>query len=277
LGMQMRKRLSKLAVFAILMFIVVCTFFPYYFMLISSLKNNSEIAAHPFTMTLPLRFENYTSSYRMILQYLKNSVIVTGCTVAGTSIIAVLSAYVFARFNFPGKTFLYMFILSFMMIPSVLTLIPMYVLVSDMGMIGTYLSAILPAIATAQIQFIVILVPYIEGLPQDLFDAARLDGANQLQTFFYVTEPLIRATLTSQMLLTFLNSWNDFIWPMLTLSSNKELKTITLGLYSYRDVQQILYGPMFAGFFMASIPLILLFSFNMKHFISGLTTGAVKG
>jgi len=70
LGMQMRKRLSKLAVFAILMFIVVCTFFPYYFMLISSLKNNSEIAAHPFTMTLPLRFENYTSSYRMILQYL---------------------------------------------------------------------------------------------------------------------------------------------------------------------------------------------------------------
>jgi len=275
--MQMRKRLSKLAVFAILMFIVVCTFFPYYFMLISSLKNNSEIAAHPFTMTLPLRFENYTSSYRMILQYLKNSVIVTGCTVIGTSVIAVLSAYVFARFEFPGKNALYMFILSFMMIPSVLTLIPMYVLVSDMGMIGTYLSAILPTIATAQIQFIVILVPYIEGLPQDLFDAARLDGANQVQTFFYVTEPLIRATLTSQMLLTFLNSWNDFIWPMLTLSSSKELKTITLGLYSYRDVQQILYGPMFAGFFMASIPLILLFSFNMKHFISGLTTGAVKG
>lgn len=277
MGMQMRKKLHKLIIFLVLMFIVICTFFPYYFMLISSLKNNSEIAAHPFTVTFPLRFENYTSSYQMILQYLKNSVIVTGCTVVGTSVIAVLSAYVFARFEFPGKTFLYMFILSFMMIPSVLTLIPMYVLVSDMGLVGTYASAILPAIATAQIQFIVILVPYIEGLPQDLFDAARLDGANQVQTFFYVTEPLIRATLTSQMLLTFLNSWNDFIWPMLTLSSNKELKTITLGLYSYRDVQQILYGPMFAGFFMAAIPLILLFSFNMKHFISGLTTGAIKG
>ncbi len=277
MGMKMRKRLSKLAVFTVLMFIVLCTFFPYYFMLISSLKNNSEIAAHPFTITMPLRFENYTSSYQMILKYLRNSIMVTGCTVIGTTLIAVLSAYVFARFEFPGKRFLYMFILAFMMIPSVLTLIPMYVLVSDMGMIGTYASAIFPVIATAQIQFIVILVPYIEGLPQDLFDAARLDGANQVQTFFYVTEPLIRATLTSQMLLTFLNSWNDFVWPMLTLSSTKELKTITLGLYSYRDVQQILYGPMFAGFFMAAIPLILLFSFNMKHFISGLTSGAIKG
>ena len=111
MGMQMRKKLNKLIVFLVLMFIVVCTFFPYYFMLISSLKNNSEIAAHPFTVTFPLRIENYTSSYQMILQYLKNSVIVTGCTVIGTSIIAVLSAYVFARFEFPGKAFLYMFIL----------------------------------------------------------------------------------------------------------------------------------------------------------------------
>lgn len=277
MGMKMQVRLRKLATFTILMLIVLCTFFPYYFMLISSLKNNAEIAAYPFTVTLPLRFENYTSSYRMILQNLVNSIIVTGCTVAGTSVIAVLSAYVFARFEFPGKQFLYMFIMAFLMIPSVLTLIPMYVLVSDMGLIGTHASAILPMIATAQIQFIVILVPYIEGLPQDLFDAARLDGANQVQTFFYVASPLIKATLTSQMLLTFLNSWNDFVWPMLTLSSNKDLKTITLGLYSYRDVQQILYGPMFAGFFMASIPLILLFSFNMKHFISGLTSGAIKG
>lgn len=277
MSMKLKKRMNFITVFLILIVILVLTFFPYYFMFISSFKNNTEIAAHPFTMTLPLRVENYISSIGMILKYFKNSLIVSGMTVVFTTIIAVLSAYVFARYKFPGKNFFYFFILAFMMIPTVLTLIPLYVEVSNMKMIGTYWAAILPTVATAQIQFIVILRPYIEGLPQDLFDAAKLDGATSVQTFTYVAAPLIKATLTSQMLITFLNSWNDFVWPMLTLSSNSDMKTITLGLYSYRDVQQVLYGPMFAGFFLASIPLILLFSFNMKHFISGITTGAVKG
>lgn len=277
MSMKLKKRINYITVFLILILILVLTFFPYYFMFISSFKNNTEIAAHPFTMTLPLRVENYISSFGMILKYFKNSLVVSGLTVVFTTIIAVLSAYVFARYAFPGKNFFYFFILAFMMIPTVLTLIPLYVEVSNMNLIGTYWAAILPAVATAQIQFIVILRPYIEGLPQDLFDAAKLDGATSVQTFTYVAAPLIKATLTSQMLITFLNSWNDFVWPMLTLSSNSDMKTITLGLYSYRDVQQVLYGPMFAGFFLASIPLILLFSFNMKHFISGITTGAVKG
>lgn len=277
MSMKLKKRMNFITVFLILIVILVLTFFPYYFMFISSFKNNTEIAAHPFTMTLPLRVENYISSFGMILKYFKNSLIVSGLTVVFTTIIAVLSAYVFARYKFPGKNFFYFFILAFMMIPTVLTLIPLYVEVSNMKLVGTYWAAILPTVATAQIQFIVILRPYIEGLPQDLFDAAKLDGATSVQTFTYVAAPLIKATLTSQMLITFLNSWNDFVWPMLTLSSNSNMKTITLGLYSYRDVQQVLYGPMFAGFILASIPLILLFSFNMKHFISGITTGAVKG
>ena len=277
MSMKLKKRMNFITVFLILIVILVLTFFPYYFMFISSFKNNTEIAAHPFTMTLPLRVENYISSLGMILKYFKNSLIVSGLTVVFTTIIAVLSAYVFARYKFPGKNFFYFFILAFMMIPTVLTLIPLYVEVSNMKLVGTYWAAILPTVATAQIQFIVILRPYIEGLPQDLFDAAKLDGATSVQTFTYVAAPLIKATLTSQMLITFLNSWNDFVWPMLTLSSDSNMKTITLGLYSYRDVQQVLYGPMFAGFILASIPLILLFSFNMKHFISGITTGAVKG
>ena len=272
---QTKKQVSRICV--ILGLLVVATFFPYYFMLISSLKNNAEIIAHPFTVTRPFRFENYTSSFGMIANYLKNSVIVSGASVLGTMILGVISAYVFAVFDFPGKNFFYMFILSFMMIPSVLTLIPQYVLVSDMKMIGTFWAVILPSIATAQIQFIVILRPFIESLPHDLFDAAKLDGASHIQLFRHVAMPLVKSSVLSLTLIAFLNSWNDFVWPMLTLSANKNLKTITLGLYAYRDVQQILYGPMFAGFFMASIPLLVLFCFNMRYFISGITSGAVKG
>lgn len=274
---QTKKQVSRIVICVILGLLVVATFFPYYFMLISSLKNNAEIIAHPFTVTRPFRFENYTSSFGMIANYLKNSVIVSGASVLGTMILGVISAYVFAVFDFPGKNFFYMFILSFMMIPSVLTLIPQYVLVSDMKMIGTFWAVILPSIATAQIQFIVILRPFIESLPHDLFDAAKLDGASHIQLFRHVAMPLVKSSVLSLTLIAFLNSWNDFVWPMLTLSANKNLKTITLGLYAYRDVQQIMYGPMFAGFFMASIPLLVLFCFNMRYFISGITSGAVKG
>ena len=274
---QTKKQVSRIVICVILGLLVVATFFPYYFMLISSLKNNAEIIAHPFTVTRPFRFENYTSSFGMIANYLKNSVIVSGASVLGTMILGVISAYVFAVFDFPGKNFFYMFILSFMMIPSVLTLIPQYVLVSDMKMSGTFWAVILPSIATAQIQFIVSLRPFIESLPHDLFDAAKLDGASHIQLFRHVAMPLVKSSVLSLTLIAFLNSWNDFVWPMLTLSANKNLKTITLGLYAYRDVQQILYGPMFAGFFMASIPLLVLFCFNMRYFISGITSGAVKG
>lgn len=272
-----KKRISRAAIFIILMLVVLLTFFPYYFMVVSSLKNNAEIAANPFAPTVPLRFENYIDSFGMILKYLKNSILVSGASVIGTVVVGVLSSYVFARFEFPGKNFFYMFILAFMMVPSVLTLIPQYVLVSDLKLIGTFWAVILPSIATAQIQFIVILRPFIEGLPKDLFDAARLDGASHPQLFRNVVMPLVKSTIISLTLMAFLNSWNDFVWPMLTLSANSDLKTITLGLYSYRDAQQILYGPMFAGFVLASVPMIILFSLNMKNFISGITSGAVKG
>lgn len=277
MGMKIRKNISQITIVIILGIIVALTFFPYYFMIISSFKNNAEIAGNPFTITFPLRWENYADSFEMILNYFKNSILITGGTVIITTLIAVSSSYVFSRYQFPGKNFLYMSIMTFIMIPGILTLIPQYVLVSDLGLIGTRWAAILPFVATAQVQFIVVLRPYIEGLPKDLFDASTLDGAGGLKTFYYVVAPLIKPTLTSQMLLTFLNSWNDFVWPMLTLSANKALKTITVGLYSYRDAQQILYGPMFAGFVMAAIPLVILFSVNMKTFISGLTSGSIKG
>lgn len=277
LNMTAKKRISRCAIMCILILIVALTYFPYYFMILSSFKNNAEIAAHPFTVTFPLRFENYVSSFGKIIKYLKNSIIVSGATVIGTVIAGTLSAYVFAKFKFPGKNFLYMFVLMFMMIPSVLTLIPQYVLVSDMKLIGTFWAVILPAIATGQIQFIVVLCPFIEGTPKELSEAAILDGANQFQLFRHVIYPLVKATIISLALIAFLNSWNDFVWPMLTLSASDELKTITLGLYSYRDLQQILYGPMFAGFVLASIPMIVFFSLNMKNFISGITSGAIKG
>lgn len=274
---NVKKIIFRLIMVLILAVLTAATFFPFYFMIISSLKNNAEIAATVFTPSLPLRFGNYAEATGKVLKYMKNSLIVTGITVVLTVCCGCTSAYIFAKFSFPFKEKIYMFLLMFLMIPGTLTLIPSFVLVNRLGLMGTFWAAILPGVSTAQISFILILRSFIEGLPQDLFDSARIDGAGHLKIFWYVCLPLTKATVFSLALMAFLNSWNDFLWPLLTLSSDDKMKTITLGLYAFGDAQQVAYGPMFAGFVIASIPLTLLFSFNMKYFIAGITSGAVKG
>ena len=271
-----KRQVSRAIIIIILAFCVILTFLPFYFMIISSFKNNVEISVNPFILNTALRFSNYVQASGKVFRYMGNSLIVTGSTVLGTAVVGFISSYVFARFEFPFKNAIYIFVLSFLMIPGILTLIPMFVLVDKLNLIGTFFAVILPDMASAQIQFILILRVFIEGIPGDLFDAALIDGASHKTIFTRVVFPLTKPTVFSLALIAFLNSWNDFLWPLLTLSSSDKLKTITLGLYSFRDLQQIQYGPMFAGFVLASIPLIVLFSLNMKYFIAGITSGAIK-
>jgi len=163
-----------------------------------------------------------------------------------------------------------------MMIPGVLTLIPSFVLIAKMKLINTHWGLILPYIAFGQITFVFILRSFIERIPRDLFEAARIDGASHAKVFRHVVMPLAKPILISLMLMNFLANWNDFIWPLLVVPKEK-MKTVTVGLYAFTDVQQVQYGLMFAGFVIASIPLIILFSINMNYFIKGVTAGAIKG
>lgn len=274
--MKKKSRISKIIIVAVHAFVLLATYFPIYFMLISSLKNNDQMYASYFTMTFPFHLENYVAAFFKVVRYLGNSLIVCGISVIGVMVFGCMSAYVFARFKFPGKNIIYLFIISFLMIPAVLTLVPQFVLINDLGLNNTYWSCILPYIATGQIMFIMILRTFIEEIPGELFDAAKIDGAGNTRIFVQVVFPLSRQIIVSLLLINFLNSWNDFIWPQLTLTK-EALKTVTVGLYSFTDAQQIQYGYMFAGFVIASVPIIALFSANMKNFVSGITVGAVKG
>lgn len=257
------------------MVLVFFTFMPFYFMVISSVKTNPQIMESYFMVTAPFHWENYGKAFSKVIYYLVNSVVICTATVAGVTLLACISAYIFARYEFVGKKVLFMFFLSFLMIPGVLTLIPQFVLMVKLHIIGTRWAAILPYIAYGQIMFVFILKTFIEGIPKDLFDSAKIDGANAVRSFINVVLPLAKPIITSLGLMNFLNNWNDFIWPLLVLKGDR-MKTVTVGLYSFTDAQQIQYGMLFAGFVIASLPLILLFSFNMKYFIQGVTSGAIK-
>ncbi len=271
-----KRRISFRANLAFQALLVFFTFLPFYFMILSSLKTNSQIASNYFGVTFPLHFENYARAFVRVVYYLGNSIFICGVASICVAILSCVTAYAFAVHQFPGKQFLFFFILSFLMIPGILTLIPQFVLIVRLGLIGSRWAAILPYIAYGQILFIFVLRTFIEGIPQDLFNSARIDGANAPLTFFNVVFPLARPILISLILLNFLGNWNDFIWPLLVLKGEK-MKTVTVGLYAFTDAQQIQYGLLFAGFVLASLPLVLLFSFNMRYFIQGITSGAIKG
>ncbi|MFD2330563.1 carbohydrate ABC transporter permease [Cohnella sp. GCM10020058] len=255
--------------------LIVLTYAPFYFMLVSSVKTNPQILNNYFAPVFPFHLNNYVHAFDRVIDYLLNSVVICGVSVAGVIVISSLSSYVFAKVQFPGKNMLFLLLLSFLMIPSVLTLIPSFVLVVDLGLINSYWAAILPYMAFGQIIVIFVLRTFIEQIPQDLFDSAKMDGASHVTIFLRIVISLSKPIITSMALLNVLNNWNDFIWPMLVLPS-ESMKPVSVGLYAMTGVQQVEYGPLFAGFAIASVPMILLLAVNMNYFIKGVTSGAVK-
>lgn len=240
-----------------------------------SFKTIPQFARVPFLPTFPLHWENYSLAWEIVRQFILNSIIVSGTTVTGVLLLASLSAYAFAILDFPGRKILFYLVLALMMVPSAMTLIPSFVLVKDLRLLNTYWAMILPWIASGQVFAIFILRTFFEGLPRALFDAARIDGATEWQSYWRIALPLSKSMLGVAAILDILGTWNNLIWPALTVTQ-QSLLTLTPGLWTYQTEYFTRYGLMMAGLLLGSIPLIILFFFTSRWFVEGLTSGAIK-
>jgi multiple sugar transport system permease protein/raffinose/stachyose/melibiose transport system permease protein len=231
---------------------------------------------HDFVgVSWPLHIENYAIAWGMISRPLFNSMLVSVSSAVGTVVFASLSAYVFARYRFPGRELLFYAVISLLMIPNVFQLIPRFMLVKDLKLLNTYWALILPYIAGGQIFAIFVLRSFFASLPQELFDAAKIDGASDLKTFLYIAVPLSRSIIATLAILRLQQAWNDFIWPLVsTTDSNLRTAIVQLSFLQGEYGTQI--GPMFAGYILGSVPLLIIFAFGMKQFIAGMTSGAIK-
>jgi ABC-type glycerol-3-phosphate transport system permease component len=247
-------------------------------MILKSFKTIEQDLHFPFTLTLPVNWGNYSLAWLYVSDYIINSVIIT---VFGTFLIilfSTLAAYVFARFTFPGKNFLFMCIMALMMIPGILTLVPLFLLVNEMNFIDTKAAIILPGLR-AQIPMAIFLTrAFIEGINKELFEAAVIDGAGTGRCFLQIAIPLIKPILATVAILCVLYFWNDLIWPSIVLYSSKNY-TIAIGLKPFSDnymgnIRN--YGPVMAGYCIVSVPLLAAFFAASKQFIAGLTSGSVK-
>lgn len=257
--------------------VAILTFYPFVFMVITSFKTSPQFLHDFWGVSWPPTLANYRDAWSRISLYMGNSILVSSVSMVGVLFLASISGFVFARYNFPGRELFFFAILGLLMIPGVLTLVPAFLLVKNLGLMNSYGALIFPYIAGGQIFAIFILRSFIASLPEELFEAARLDGAATLQAFRHIVIPLSKPILVTIAVMNVLATWNDYIWPLVTISDSK-LWTISVGIVtfgsSFRGLES--WGPMFAGFVIASIPMVVLFMFTMRYFIAGLTSGAIK-
>ncbi len=275
--MAIGPRLQDAPKHALLILAAVLTFYPLVFTLLTSFKDNPEFYHDFWGPSLPLHATNYLDAWSQVSTAVVNSVVVTALSVLGIVAFAALSAYVFARHDFPLRNVLFAGVLALLMIPGILTLIPLFLQVKQYGLLNTRMALILPYIAGGQALSIFILRSFLASLPEELFEAARMDGAGELETFWLLAIPLSMPILGTVAIIQVIGIWNDYLWPMVTLA-NPDLATITLKLVAFTNQEANLqqWGPLFAGYVISAVPLIVLFSLTMRLFIEGLTSGALK-
>lgn len=250
-------------------------FLPFIITLIISFKTLPQFNHAAFTLTFPLHPENYGEAWKVVAKYIVNSIVVSGVSVIFMVALAALASWSFARYPFPGREIFFYLVIALLMIPGELTLIPAFLLVKTLGLLNTRLVLILPYIAGGQVFAIFILRSFFQSMPEEMFEAARIDGANEMQTFLRIGLPLSQSILGVVAVMHILSTWNDLIWPIVTLS-NQSLMTLTIGLYAFRTAWYSIWGPLMAGYVLASIPLIILFAFTSRLFVEGLSSGAIK-
>ncbi|WP_026561487.1 carbohydrate ABC transporter permease [Bacillus sp. J37] len=262
------------------LFLIVLAFialYPFFYMIITSFKTNGQFYSNFFGITFPLHIENYAVAWEAIGGYIFNSVFVGVASVLIIITTSALAGYSFARLRFKGKNFLYMSVVALLMIPGLLTLIPLFLLVKSFGLLDSYMGLIIAFAAGGQAFTIFVFRQSFASLPEELFEAARIDGCGELRVFWQIVLPLSKPIIGTMAIWNLLAIWNEYMMPLVLLSDPTKFP-ITVGLIQFESqfVSQTLYGPMFAGYTIASLPLLILFLFTMRLFMKGLTSGAVK-
>jgi ABC-type glycerol-3-phosphate transport system permease component len=262
----------QLSLKAVLIILAVVSLAPYLFMLVTSLKTNQQFADSFWQISLPLHFENYATAWNQIAPYLVNTVIVATLSIVLILAIASVSGFVLARYRFAGKHFIYGAVLVLMMVPSLAKLIPLFILMKDLGLLNTYVVLVIPYTAGGLVLGTILIRNFVEGIPQSLFDAARIDGASGARMYRSLMLPLSLPVLGTIALLIISEVWNDYFWPLLAISNN-DLRTVSVGLQFFQGQNFTDYGPLMAGYLLASLPLVVLFTFLSKYFLAGVQGG----
>jgi ABC-type glycerol-3-phosphate transport system permease component len=267
-------RISQISAITLLIILLVFTLVPVILLLFLSTKDNLDIVMDFWAWPKSIKWDNYTAAFEAVKHSIGNSLYVCSISVIGSLILASLSGYVFARHNFPGKPVLFMMIIGVMMVPGLLTMVPLYAVVVNMHLTHTFWGLILPYIAGTQLFGILLCRTFFETLPEELFEAARIDGGNEFYLYRRIALPLSLPILITIGIVTFLAIYNDYLWPLLVLDTSQHtfsVEAVNLTSAGRQDV-----GLSFAAYVIGSIPMVILLSLGMRYYVQGMLSGAIK-
>jgi ABC-type glycerol-3-phosphate transport system permease component len=266
-------RFSKHAgIWAVLAF----AFLPVYLMLIVSLKTNQQFYEAPGKITSPFHWRNWADAWHLISPSVANSIYICTLSTALTLTLALCGAYFFARVRVPLAGFIWNALLVLLMMPTIANLVPLFRLLGDLNLLNTLTALILVGASAGQIFAIFVLRNFVAEIPFDLFEAAEIDGANHFQQMRTIVLPLCGPILGTVGVMHFINEWNEFVLPLIVIRDADSLP-VMVQLQRLAGEYIKFFGPLMAGYAIASIPIIILFMFSMRLFVRGMTEGANKG
>jgi ABC-type glycerol-3-phosphate transport system permease component len=275
-GAKRKENLSQALLYTLLVVLLLLTFVPIILLLVLSLKDNGQIYGRFWAWPRPYRWENYIVGWRGIRGFILNSMLTSGVSTFANVVLASLAGYVFARHRFPGKEFFYTAFLSLMMIPYVLTLIPAYVVIRRLHLDNTYWGLILPWSSGGQVFGLLLTRSFFSSLPEEFFDAARIDGASELDALLRICVPLSRPILITLAIMRIVTTYNNFLWPLLVIAT-PSMQVVSVGLTQFSsEIGVTDVGAEMAAYVVATIPLLLVFAFGMRYYIEGITAGGIK-
>jgi multiple sugar transport system permease protein len=267
---------KNLGVHTILIASALAMVAPFVWQLITSLKSLSSATSVPPSLLPEGRWDNYSKVFQVLPfghQFL-NTVLMAGLRTVGQVLFCSMAAYAFARLRFPGRNVLFGILLSVLMVPPQLFIIPQYQIMSSLGWLNSLQALVVPGLFSAFGVFL--LRQFFLGLPKELEEAAAIDGAGPVRIYWSIVLPLARPGLVALALLVLLWSWNDLFWP-LVVNTDPDKMTLSAGLASLQGQFQTDYPVLMAGSLLASLPIIAIFTLLQRQFIQGIATTGTKG
>ncbi|MCZ8513879.1 carbohydrate ABC transporter permease [Paenibacillus filicis] len=253
--------------------------YPFVWMIFSSFKTNTEYISSGLKLFPEVfQWENYTRAWGIahFSTYFKNSIMITVSAVIIVIVLCALTGYALGRVKFPGKKLFIAAVTATMFIPKGYTVIPVYHIIKGLGLLNTLPGVIVAESSGAHVLFILLFMSYFQGLPKELEEAAEMDGCGFLRTFVQVMLPISKPIIATTGIMQFIWTWNSFFIPLIFTLNKPELRTLSVGMYSFIGEHAIDYTGMAAGATIALVPIIIVFVSFQRYFVEGIA-GSVKG
>ncbi|HEX6681491.1 MAG TPA: carbohydrate ABC transporter permease [Candidatus Limnocylindrales bacterium] len=275
--MRRRDRTASIVLHTVLIAGLLVMIAPFVWMLLSSLKGEGEVRRAPPTW---LPADPTLANFRELFDrldfplYFTNSAVVAILVTAGNLLLCSATGYALAKLRFAGRGALFLLVLGNLMVPPIATFVPQFVLVSNLNLVNTYAGLVLPNIALAVNVFL--MRQFILSIPDDLLESARVDGASEWRVYWQIVLPLCGPALATVGILTFLGSWNNFLWPLVVATTeDKYTLPVALALYSVGQ-NQTQYGLLLAGSVTIIVPVLIIFGLLQRRFVQGIATTGLK-